>query len=147
MEMTDPVKFTETLKRLVDPALVCYWNPMRGRFVIDRCTHPDSSSGLHKCDLACSKTNVMMVEGPDGKYRELGDDLIGFLHASDTWSKYGRLHAAERMDADISAIEEKDQSKRSELIDENWKNVAKDDKRTARKAFHLIQQHDVHRVH
>src|ERR1700750_2517454 len=52
LQRMDASHFTNKLHRLVDPALTCYFNPFKGKFVIDRCLATDASSGLHTCTLA-----------------------------------------------------------------------------------------------
>jgi hypothetical protein len=137
-----PASFVRALF-ILDPALCTYFNPMKERWTIDRCTRPDSSSGLHKCDFTCRKSHVMFIETPDGQYREPGDDVIGALMAMDMW-KHG---SAENMTAAVAAKEAEDEAKREAAIADAYDHAGKENKIQLRKAFHLIQQQDTARVH
>lgn len=135
--------WTERLRKLVDPALICYFNRMRNVYCVDRCTNPDASGGLHRCDLACLKSNVLVLSPGEPP----SDRTIERLKSMDTWSRYGREKAPAAMllaDATISA---EDAARRKALIDQNWKHVVADNRHQLTKAHNLFKQHDMSRIH
>lgn len=71
------------LRRLhnLDPYLIAYWNPLRGRWTIDRYTCETD----HTHHNGCPRVHVMLVQGEDGSYRPLNDRLLDDLRKWDMW--------------------------------------------------------------
>jgi hypothetical protein len=136
----------------IDRALVCYYNPFQQQFCIDRCTK--GSDCLSSDHLSCEKTNVML-------FPHIGEAVIEKLKSMDSWSNFGvkgqadalamingqltdSLLRARRKHEDEKAAHD---AKVREDSRENHLLVARDNRVQLNKALHLIQQHDMGRVH
>lgn len=126
--------------RDIDPALVVYFNPFRNFFCIDRCIKGgDCLSTKH---VECEKTNVMTFE-------HMGEAALESLKSMDAWTKTGGNDEAALLKfrkAHEDAKAEYD-SKARETSREDYRHGMLDDRVQINKALHLIQQHDVARVH
>lgn len=71
------------LKRIhsIDPKLIVYWNPFRGRWIIDRYT----CNSDHRSHDACPRANVHVVQSDEGGYHPLNDRVLDYLRQGDMW--------------------------------------------------------------
>jgi hypothetical protein len=135
-----PRYFTEGL-RAIDPALIVYWNPLRARFVIDRCT----AAGVHHIadhqhTPECPRTNVKIVQDEAGQYRPLARDILQWLREHDTWAQHNS--SQDFIAALNKECEEYNEKLRLERKD-NTRAHTMDNKRQLLRAYHLFQQHDM----
>lgn len=132
--------------REIDKGLVIYWNRFRGRFIIDRCIHANEHIG--ECTVSCERTNVMIVESQEGGYMPPNERVIEKIKSIDAWTKYGAGEAGlmrQRKERE-NAKAEHDQ-KQIEDAKDNYKRAMLEDRAQINKARHLIQQHDLERIH
>lgn len=126
--------------RDIDTALVCYYNPFRMEFCIDRCIK--GSDCLSSDHVACQKVNVML-------FPHMGEAALDKLKSMDSWTNFGgndeaaiarsrRKHELEK--------EEWDAKQKAESLDMN-RHAGLENRVQLNKALHLIQQHDTARVH
>ena len=134
-----PESFLSRL-RSTDANLVIYWNRFKNRFIIDRCTNPD----IHQHDASCVRTNVLVVESPDGGYMGPNDRVIDQIRGMDAWSKFGTIENYRRDHENKKA--EHDQ-KAKESTRQAYREGMLDDKRQITQALDLIARHDVARPH
>lgn len=133
----------ESALRETDPNLICYYNPMRERWVIDRCTRGGvHNAGQHLHTNECPRTNVTVVQD-GGRYMPLCQRVIDELRATDQWSQSGSVEQF-ILSADNAAAE--DEADRKRKIDAVHHEATKDNRRQLMRAFHLMQQHDTARV-
>lgn len=130
------------LRRLkdTDPGLVVYFNPFKGKFVIDRCTNSD----MHTHGSLCPRVHVMFVETPDGNFMEPNDRAIDKLRSMDCWQKFG---TAEKMLKSQERAESEYKEKAHEEAREGYRDAMLDDKRQIQHAIDLIKRHSMHEVH
>ncbi len=136
---TVSASFLQRLKD-TDSGLVVYFNPFKGKFVIDRCTNPD----IHTHGAACPRTHVMFIETPEGNFMEPNDRAIDKLRSMDAWQKFGT--AEKMLKAQESAEAEYKETVREEAR-EGYKEAMLDDKRQIQQAIDLIKRHTMHEVH
>jgi hypothetical protein len=126
--------------RDIDRALVVYFNPFRRQFVIDRCVR--GSDCLSSDHISCEKTNVMLFD-------HVGEAAIEKLKSMDAWTKYGGKDEAAlmrfRREHEI-AKEEFDGKRRAEAK-RSYNEAAKDERLAVNHLKHLVEQHDIGRVH
>jgi len=126
--------------RDIDRALVCYYNPFKGEFCIDRCVK--GSDCLSSDHVSCEKTNVLL-------FPHIGEAVLDKLKGMDAWTKFGGNDEAallrSRREHENAKAEHDEKVKAS--IAEDFKHATIDDKRQLQLAHHLIQQHDIARVH
>lgn len=121
-------------KRLteLDHGLICYWNPLRRFYVIDRCVLSNEDT-FHVHSPACPKTNVTT-------FPRISEAVIDDLKRMDAWSKFGSVEAMQRnraeMEQEFKEKNERDQREVHEF-------AARDNKRQLQQAFDLIQRHDL----
>ena len=132
--------------RDLDKGLVIYWNRFRGRFIIDRCIHANEHMG--ECTASCERTNVMIVESPEGSYMPPNERVIQNLKSMDAWAKYGDGEAGLlRQRAERENAKAEYDAKLQEAAKDNYKRAMLEDRVQLNKARHLIQQHDLDRIH
>lgn len=124
----------------IDRALVCYYNPFQQKFCIDRCTHGNDC--LSEKHVECPKTNVMLFE-------HIGENAIQKLKGMDAWTKTGGNDdaALNRFKREHEIAKEEYDTKRKEEARQGYKEAILDNRQQINEALHLIQQHDVARVH
>jgi hypothetical protein len=140
VERTVPDWFRLQL-RSVDPSLIVYFNPIRNRWVIDRCTLGGMGHvSDHAHTAECPKTNVFWVQGEAGEYMPLCDAVISKLRSMDAWSKFGSWE-------NMTRLAENKEADQKEAIQQEMKDDIKHASRDGRvqmnKMVHLIQQHDL----
>jgi hypothetical protein len=127
-----------------DPNLIVCYNPMRKRWVIDRCTRGGAmNAAAHTHTPECPRTNVTVVQEEDRSYKPLCQAVIDDLRSRDTWTKYGsaeKYHDASETAA-ASATAEIDRK-----VDELYSETTKDNRRQLLRAFDIMQNHDLARV-
>lgn len=143
-QRTAPEWFTKALKD-IDWRLLVYWNHMRGRWIIDRCTKGVTAENLgaglpHEHDNGCPRTNVLVVRGPNQEYHPLGQDVIDWFRANDVGSKYD---SAEKLVTDLAIKDEANREKMRLDRKDNTHHATLDGKRQLLKMKHLIDQHDL----
>ena len=123
------------LRRLrdIDSALVCYFNPYKKQFVIDRCTRgADCLSSDH---VSCEKTTVML-------FPHMGEAAIEKLKSMDSWSKFGSLDNFHR-DGEQQKAEW--DAKQAAAIRDDYKHAAADNRKRLLETYDLIKRHDLTR--
>jgi hypothetical protein len=137
-ERSVPDWFASQLRAL-DPNLLCYWNPRKGRYIIDRCTRGGvHNAALHTHTPECPKTNVMVVQD-DGQYMPLCEAVLSDLRGMDSWS-HG---SAEQFILHNDNAATEDEAKRSAAVDAAFREASKDNRRQLLKAYDLVQTHDM----
>lgn len=141
---TIPEWFLTSL-RAIDAGLVIYWNRHMNRFVIDRCIN----SVPHTHTPSCQRANVLICEDEEHGYMGPCDRILDKIKSMDAWTKYGdsgeiglmrQRKERENAKADFDA-------KAAEDAKAIWRDGFKDDRCQINKLVHLLQQHDVARVH
>jgi hypothetical protein len=129
-----------------DPNLIVYFNPLKQRWIIDRCTRDGEFKTIpHTHDGTCPKTNVMVVSDPETKdYMPLCDQVLDFIRSRDAWSNYGSLDNYRASNAEKEAAT---QAAIDKAVKDLYDEAGKDDKRQLTRAFDLIQRHDCDRIH
>jgi hypothetical protein len=136
---TVPAWFAQRLKD-ADRNLITYFNPMRNRWIIDRCTRTD----LHDTHTnECPKTNVMILATEDGGYFPLCDEALDRILSMDAWRAAGSY---EQFHRNRIRVEAEDAAKREAKIDTLYREASLDNKRQLNQAFTLIQRHDTARI-
>jgi hypothetical protein len=128
-----------------DPNLIVYFNPMKQRWIIDRCSRDGEFHSVpHQHTPSCPRTNVLVVQDKDNAYMPLCDEVIAKIRAMDTWSKHSTVESFRAANAEKElAYKIKNEADMREL----YLNAAKDDKRQLNQALDLIARHDVLRPH
>jgi hypothetical protein len=126
-----PDWFRRRLKE-IDPALKVYFNPIKQRWIIDRCTRDDAN--LHDDHTYCMSTNVMVVQDDD-KYMPLCDVVLDKIKASDVWAQFGNAQNFERY---LQKLDDANQEKLRKDRRENTIHVTKDNRVTLNKAQSLL---------
>jgi hypothetical protein len=142
IEHVVPPWFAAALRE-TDPNLIVYFNPMRKRWVIDRCTRGGvHNAGAHLHTNECPRTNVTVVQD-EGQYMPLCQAVIDDLRSRDAWAQHGSSEQFLKV-SDNAADE--DEAARKRAIDVIYAETTKDNRRQLMRAFHLMQQHDTARV-
>jgi hypothetical protein len=126
--------------RNIDSALVCYYNRFQNQFCIDRCVHgSDCQAADH---VSCQKTSVHIFE-------HMSETVLDTIRGMDAWTKYGdsgELGLLRQRKERENAKAEWD-AKAQEDSKAVWRDGFRDDRVQVNKLVHLLQQHDVARVH
>ena len=129
---TVPAWFMRRL-RDIDSALVCYFNPFKQQFVIDRCSHgADCLSSDH---LSCPKVTVML-------FPHIGEAAIEKLKGMDAWSKFKTL---ENFHRDGEQQKAEWDAKQEAAIRDDYKHAAADNRKRLLETYDLIKRHDLSR--
>jgi hypothetical protein len=131
-----PAWFAQRLKD-ADRNLITYFNPMRNRWIIDRCTRMDMHD-THTND--CPKTNVMILQDEAGEYFPLCDAALDRILSIDAWRSAGSYEQFQR---NRMAMEAADAAKREAKIDSIYREASIDNKRQLNEAFTLVQRHNL----
>jgi hypothetical protein len=127
-----------------DPNLIVYFNELKNRWIIDRCTRDGvMASAAHTHDATCPRTNVIVVND-EGKYMPLCDAVIDTIRAMDTWSTDRSL---EKYKARNAAMEAAEKAKTDTAMRNLYVDAGLDNKRQLNHALDLIARHDVLRPH
>ena len=126
--------------RNIDPALVCYYNRFQNHFCIDRCVHgSDCPSSDH---ISCQKASVHVFE-------HMSESVLDKIRSMDAWTKYGDNGETglmrQRKERENAKAEW--DAKAAEDAKQVWRDGFRDDRVQINKLVHLLQQHDVARVH
>lgn len=126
--------------RDIDRALVVYFNPFRGIFCIDRCVK--GSDCLSSDHISCEKSNVMLFE-------HIGEAAIEKLKSMDAWTNFGGNDEAAllRFRREHEIAKEEWDAKRREEAKQSYKDAQKDERLAVNHLKHLVEQHDIARVH
>ena len=140
--MIVPDWFEKSLKT-IDPNLIVYFNPHRGKWIIDRCCRDGEMKSVpHQHTPACPKTNVTVVQD-QGQFMPLCQKVLDDLKAMDAWKDNKSVEEYQAKNAaDLKSMEEKNERQ----IDSLWDALSADGKAQLQKAYDLIQRHDVHRI-
>ncbi len=142
LERVVPDWFARALRE-TDPNLIVYFNPMRERWVIDRCTRGGvHNAAAHDHDPSCPRTNVTVVQD-EGQYMPLCQAVIDDLRSRDAWSRYGSFETYDAV-TQHAADAAKEETERK--IDQMYHETTKDNRAQLAKAWTLIQRHDTARV-
>jgi hypothetical protein len=138
-----PDWFSTRLKD-TDPNLIVYFNEIKQRWIIDRCSRDGvMSSNAHTHDSTCPRTNVIVVND-EGEYMPLCDEVIDKIRSMDAWSNDGSLEAYKARNAKMEA----DYKLKTDTAQRNlYIEAGLDNKRQLNQALDLIQRHDVLRPH
>ena len=133
-----PDWFKRGLKH-IDSALVCYFNPFKRNFCVDRCVK--GSDCLSSDHISCEKTNVHTFE-------HMSENVLDTLKGMDAWSNFGGNNedALLRFRRKHEIAKEEFDAANKAAIRDNYRLGMLDDRAQINKALHLIQQHDVARV-
>jgi hypothetical protein len=129
----------------IDPALICYYNHLRDRWIIDRCTRGVTAENLrgenkHEHTNDCPRTNVRVVQDAQGNYMPLCQEVLDWFHQHDIGSQFKNQEAyINHLAAKWLADDEKRRADRRS----NTRHATLDGKRQLLQAFHLMQQHDL----
>lgn len=139
-----PESFIRSL-RGYDPKLHVQWNPKRRRFTILVCTQHLAPTEMHT--HICRSEYVFLCQTDDGELLPLSDAVIDEIRRRDvSRAGYGptdaRRFCADAEFARITNDEEIARQQRQIMTDNT-----RDNKRQLRKAYDLIQRHDMHRIH
>jgi len=143
-QRTAPEWFLRELKA-IDWRLIVYWNHMRERWIVDRCTKGITAAdllggGQHAHDNECPRTNVLVVRGPQQEYHPLGQDVIDWFRANDVGTKHV---SAEHLIIDLTTKEQAESERLRLTRKDNTHHATLDGKRQLLKMKHLIDQHDL----
>lgn len=125
--MTVPAWFLQAL-RDTDPRLVCYFNPFLRCFVIDRKAEDGQTS------------NVLVCKSDTGEALPLNENLIDRVRSMDAWKTFGTYEAyqRDRLQREIDGARAINKQ-----IEDNYREASLDNKIQLRKAFDLVQRHDM----
>jgi hypothetical protein len=114
---------------------------LRGRWIIDRCTAGGTHhTSDHQHSNECPRTNVKVIQDEAGEYMPLGQDVLDWLRAHDTWNQ----HSSSDQFVTILANQHADHlEKLRQARRDNTRHASRDGRRQLGKAFHLIQQHSL----
>lgn len=135
-----PEWFANALRE-IDPSLILFFNPIRGRWIIDRCT----AAGVHHVSdhqhtNECPRTNVKIIQDEAGQYMPLCQDVLDWLRAHDTWNQHS---SAEQFITILGNQDAEYQEKLRAARRDNTHHRTMDHKRQLQKAKNLIDQHDL----
>ena len=125
----------------IDPSLIVYYNPLRCRWIIDRCTAGgEHGTANHQHTPECPRTNVKVVQDEVGNYMPLCDDILDWLRAHDTWSQ----HSTSEQFITVLANQDLDYKEKLRAIRRaNTRHATLDGKIQIQKAKNLIDQHSL----
>lgn len=126
--------FVRRLKAF-DSALVVYFNPHRGRWVIDRCIHGAECSHSGHCE----RVNAMVVESPEKGYMPLNDRVFEELRKRDMW----RYSSPEQIQVEQDNEAERQREKITESIRSDWNSVIREDRVQLNRMRSILQTHDL----
>lgn len=143
-QKTAPDWFLKDLKS-IDWRLMVYWNHMRERWIVDRCTRGVSAEdllgdGMHSHSNECPRTNVLVVRGPSGQYHPLGQDVIDWFKANDVGSQH---KDAQTLINEYTAKEQAESERLRLLRKDNTHHVTLDHKRQLLEMKSLMDKHDL----
>lgn len=118
-----------------DSALVVYFNPHRGRWVIDRCIHGAECSHSGHCE----RVNAMVVESPEKGYMPLNDRVFEELRKRDMW----RYSSPEQIRVEQDNERDKQQEKITESIRGDWNSAIREDRVQLNRLRTILQTHDL----
>ncbi len=125
----------------IDPSLIVYWNHLRGRWIIDRCTAAgEKHTANHQHGPECPTTNVKVVQDEAGEYMPLCQDVLDWFREHELWDE------ATTIDQHLLNLRNKDKAYQAKLKQErrdNTRHATRSNKRQLLQMFHLIQQHDL----
>lgn len=130
----------KTRLRHIDPALVCYFNPFKRQFVIDRCIHGQDC--LLSDHSFCQKTTVKLIP-------HITEGALDDLKGMDAWTNFGGNDEAAllRFRRDHENKKAEWDAKQEEKGRELMRDGLREDRVQINKALALIQRHDVARPH
>lgn len=130
-----------TAMREIDPSLIVYFNVIRQRWILDRCTAAgEFHVANHQHTPECPRTNVKVIQGEGGEYMPLGTDVLDWLRAHDTWNQ----HSSKDQFVTILGNQDGDYQERLRAVRRaNTRHATLDGKIQLRKAKNLIDQHDL----
>lgn len=135
-----PPWFTTGLKG-IDPSLIVYWNHLRGRWIIDRCTAAgEKHTANHTHSPECPTTNVKVVQDEAGDYMPLCQDVLDWFRANDRWNQTA---STEQLITELRNKDEAYQAKLKQDRRDNTHHVTMDHKRQLLKMKHLMDQHNL----
>lgn len=127
--------------RDIDPSLIVFFNPIRARWILDRCTAGgELHVSNHEHTPECPRTNVKVIQDETGQYLPLSPDILDWLRANDTWAQHS---SAGQM---ITILANQDAAYQERLKEERRDNThhrTLDHKRQIQKAKNLMDQHDL----
>jgi hypothetical protein len=127
--------------RDIDPALIVYWNPIRKRFILDRCTAAGVHSAAdHTHTPECPRTNVKIVQGVDGEFMPLCESVLEWLRKNDTWNNHG---SAEMFVGALATQDAQYQQKLAAERRDNTHRTTLENRRQLLKMKHLADQHSL----
>lgn len=129
----DPA-FVSRLKAF-DASLVVYFNPHKGRWVIDRCIHGAECAHAGHCE----RVNAMVVESPHKGYMPLNDRVFEELRKRDMW----RYSSPEQIGVEQDNERDKQREQIAASIRSDIRHAILEDRVQLNRARQLIQTHDL----
>jgi hypothetical protein len=127
--------------RDIDPSLIVYWNHVRERWIIDRCTvGGEKHTANHAHSPECPTTNVKVVQEDNGDYMPLCRDVLDWLRKNDLWN------SASALDQHLLNLRNKDEAYQANLKAErraNTRHATRSNRRQLGQMLHIIQQHSL----
>jgi hypothetical protein len=118
-----------------DASLVVYFNPHKGRWVIDRCIHGAECSHSGHCE----RVNAMVVETPEKGYMPLGDRVFEELRKRDMW----RYSSPEQIQVLQDNERDEQNAKIEKSIRDDWNSAIREDRPQLNKLRTILQTHDL----
>jgi hypothetical protein len=135
-----PEYFTRGLRN-IDPSLIAYYNQLKGRWVIDRCTHGGMhGTSNHSHSAECKTTHVLWIQDPDGSYAAPDDKVLDKLRAMDLWSRHGSW---QKMTGKLEEKEAEQKEKIDRDLKEDIQHASRDGRVQLNKAVTLIKRHNL----
>jgi len=143
VERVVPSWFAAALSN-IDPNLICYFNPLRRRWVIDRCTRGgELNAAAHSHNAECPRVNVTVVQD-EGKYMPLCDAVLTDLRSKDTWAQHG---TAENYHRFVENQHAEGTAKTDKAVRNLYTEASADNRRQLNEAWTIQQTHDLARPH
>lgn len=139
-ERVIPEWFTTGL-RDIDPSLIVYFNHIRGRWIIDRCTAGgEKHTANHTHNAECPTTNVKVVQEDSGEYMPLCQQVLDWFRANDRWNQ---TLSTDQLITELRNKDEAYQEKLKADRRDNTRHATQSNKRQLLQMYHLIQQHNL----
>ena len=130
----DPA-FVKRLKAF-DSALTVYFNPHKGRWVIDRCIHGAECSHSGHCE----RINAMIVESPEKTYMPLNDRVFEELRKRDLWRNFS---SPEQMGVLQDNERDGQREKITQSIRSDIRHTILEDRVQLNRLRNILQTHDL----
>lgn len=135
-----PEWFTTGLKE-IDPSLIVYFNHLRGRWTVDRCTVAgEKHVANHTHSAECPTTNVKVVQDEAGDYMPLCQDVLDWFRQNDRWEQTA---STEQLLIELRNKDEEYQARLKKNRRDNTRHATLSNKRQLLQMYHIFQQHSM----